>query len=374
VPGCRAGSPPTAPGDVEAGLAAAGVPGGVRFLEPQPGERPPTLIRYARWAQPVRGLLDMLGTVPGYDEVDVSTFFMVALPLFAGMLIGDAGYGLVFLLLPLLARGAAGRSAGSAPDGTAAGVRRGGTGLGRDHRRLVRRDTDADGGGRRRGGRCGQRAVLAAARARQRGGHAHHHHQDLLRARQYAPDPGTRTTVAGAGARSSQVAEVGWCAVLAAMAGVIWTLFFGSSEALPHWLRPAITWTLGAGLLLVVLFGAPHANPLRRIGMGIAGSLLPLLGTFSDTLSYIRLMAVGLASYYIGAAFNTLAASLAETATWAAGAPVLVFGHLLNLALVLIAIFAHGVRLNMLEFSSNAGVQWTGYPFRPFAPHPIKET
>jgi vacuolar-type H+-ATPase subunit I/STV1 len=25
------------------------------------------------------------------------------------------------------------------------------------------------------------------------------------------------------------------------------------------------------------------------------------------------------------------------------------------------------VRLNMLEFSNNAGVQWTGHPYAPFA-------
>ena len=46
---------------------------------------------------------------------------------------------------------------------------------------------------------------------------------------------------------------------------------------------------------------------------------------------------------------------------------ILVFAHALNVILGLIAVFAHGVRLNMLEFSSNAGVQWAGYPYTPFA-------
>jgi V/A-type H+-transporting ATPase subunit I len=46
--------------------------------------------------------------------------------------------------------------------------------------------------------------------------------------------------------------------------------------------------------------------------------------------------------------------------------PILIFGHGLNIALATIAIFAHGVRLNMLEFSNHAGVQWNGYAYRPF--------
>jgi len=86
-------------------------------------------------------------------------------------------------------------------------------------------------------------------------------------------------------------------------------------------------------------------------------------------MSYVRLMAVGLASYYIAMAFNTLAGILADSITWYSVAPevVLLFGHALNIGLAAIAIFAHGVRLNMLEFSSNAGVQWAGFAYAPFA-------
>jgi len=39
----------------------------------------------------------------------------------------------------------------------------------------------------------------------------------------------------------------------------------------------------------------------------------------------------------------------------------------------MIAILAHGVRLNMLEFSNNVGVQWAGYPYQPFALTKAKE-
>ena len=60
-------------------------------------------------------------------------------------------------------------------------------------------------------------------------------------------------------------------------------------------------------------------------------------------------------------------AQLAEVATWGVAWIVVLFGHGLNIGLCVIAIFAHGVRLNMLEFSNNVGVQWAGRKYQPFA-------
>ncbi|MDZ7697062.1 MAG: V-type ATPase 116kDa subunit family protein [Deltaproteobacteria bacterium] len=74
------------------------IPAGVRIRDAQEGELPPTLIRYPTWTRPIKGLFDLLGTLPGYREVDLSPFFMIALPLFAAMLIGDAGYGCLLAL------------------------------------------------------------------------------------------------------------------------------------------------------------------------------------------------------------------------------------------------------------------------------------
>jgi len=83
-------------------LAAAGVAAGVQTMDAGEDETPPTLIRYPAWARPIKGLFDVLGTVPGYREIDLSGFFMLALPVFAAMLIGDAGYGLLFVVVPAL--------------------------------------------------------------------------------------------------------------------------------------------------------------------------------------------------------------------------------------------------------------------------------
>jgi len=93
-------------------LKAAGVGAAVEAVEPDETEEPPTLIRYPRWVRPIKGLFDILGTLPGYREMDLSPFFMVALPVFAAMLIGDAGYGLVLTLLALVFYGKLVKKAG----------------------------------------------------------------------------------------------------------------------------------------------------------------------------------------------------------------------------------------------------------------------
>ena len=157
-------------------------------------------------------------------------------------------------------------------------------------------------------------------------------------------------------------AEVGWIIILSDMMALIWFLMFIGADQVPG----IVGIILLGGLLCVTWCSEPHSNPVKRILTGFASSILPLLGTFSDIMSYIRLFAVGLASYYIAAAFNGLGAQVAESATWIAGAPIVIFGHALNLGLAAIAIFAHGVRLNMLEFSNNVGVKWAGYAYQPF--------
>ena len=57
-----------------------------------------------RWVRPIEAVMDMIGVVPGYDEVDFSPLFLLFLSLFFAMLVGDAGYGLVFLCLTVVLR------------------------------------------------------------------------------------------------------------------------------------------------------------------------------------------------------------------------------------------------------------------------------
>jgi len=367
-------------------IAGEGVQAAVEAVQPDENEEPPTLIRYPRWARPIKGLFDILNTVPGYREMDLSPFFMLALPLFAGMLIGDAGYGLVISLLALVFYGKLARKAGKAKAqlllvvGLATlvwgvmtanyfGITPGSIAETGGFTRVVDGKAVPDYEALRAGTGAWAavgRGMLAPAVAWNADpqtaryllmkisfviGAVHLILAHLRKAIAYAPD-------------QRSLAEVGWCGVLGGMLILIWYLMFIDVKQTPTYVWGII----GGAMLLPILFASPSRNPAKRVGAGLAGSLLPLLSTFSDTMSYVRLMAVGLASYYIAAAFNTLAALLADAITWYSVAPevVLLFGHGLNIALAAIAIFAHGVRLNMLEFSSNAGVQWSGFAYAPF--------
>jgi len=373
-------------------LAGEGVDAAVDVVEPADDDEPPTLIRYPWWARPIKGLFEILNTVPGYREMDLSPFFMIALPLFAAMLIGDAGYGLVLTVLALVLRGRLVRVAGRPKTnllfivalmtlvwgvlsanyfGITPGSLAEAGGYTVKTETGVAPDFEALAGGEDLYAQAA-RLMMVPAVAWDADpnaarfllmkisfiiGAVHLILAHLRKAVDYAPN-------------QRFLGELGWCVVLVGMLGVIWHLMFIGVKQTPPDRWMLMGGIVGGGLLLPVLFAHPARNPFKRIGVGVAASLLPLLGTFSDTMSYVRLMAVGLASYYIAAAFNTLAGILADAITWYSVAPevVLVFGHGLNIGLAAIAIFAHGVRLNMLEFSNNAGVQWSGFPYAPFAP------
>jgi V/A-type H+-transporting ATPase subunit I len=94
---------------------------------------------------------------------------------------------------------------------------------------------------------------------------------------------------------------------------------------------------------------------------------LSLVSNFVDVVSYIRLFAVGTASFAVANNFNaTLTPMFGHWASGLAAAVFLLLAHGLNIALCLMGVMVHGVRLNTLEFSGHIGMQWTGIPFQPF--------
>ncbi|NBB94248.1 MAG: hypothetical protein GVY16_00725 [Planctomycetes bacterium] len=352
-------------------LARRNVPSAVEIADREPAEQqPPTLVKYPWWTRPIRALFKVLGTVPGYEEFDLSPFFMLSMPIFTAMLVGDAGYGLIFTVIGLLAYGKLKRARQTATaqlilvfsittlvwgmiTGNAFGVSPAQLalvgGLGRilgdlwmPIAFLWRSDPEA-----------GRDVVMQISFGI---GFIHLALAHIRAAIALAPD-------------QRAIAEVGWVGFIFGMFTLVWFMFFKDKPAGALIPPMATLWILVASWSLIVLFYTPSKNPIKRIGFGVLGNLMSIPGAFGDMLSYIRLMAVGLASYYIASAFNTLAAGLTETSIYALPATILVllFAHALNIGLCLVAIFAHGVRLNMLEFSTNAGVQWVGYPYQPFA-------
>ena len=354
-------TPSSQAGSLSGNLAERDITAAVEVLPVGEEEQPPTLIEYPRWARPIKALFDMLGTLPGYKEYDISPFFMIALPLFAAMLIGDAGYGVILagaglVFYQKIVKAAGKPSAhlliifglatmlwgiltanffGITPESF--------TEIGRES---IANAMKAIAPFWRDDGEEARALIMKISLII---GCLHLVTAHLHTAVKLFPD-------------SRAYAEIAWAVILVDMLILIWHLMFIGVDQMPSW----IGYVLLIGFLAASWFTAPAKNPLKRFLIGLASSILPLLSTFSDIMSYIRLFAVGLASYYIADAFNGLGAKVAGSVTWIGGAPIVIFGHALNIGLAAIAIFAHGVRLNMLEFSNNIGVKWAGYAYRPF--------
>ncbi len=132
-------------------------------------------------------------------------------------------------------------------------------------------------------------------------------------------------------------------------------------------------WMVGSGLGLVFLFSStrPVFSPrpmdwLMRCVDGLMG-LTGVTKAFGDTLSYLRLFALGLASAQLAIVFNQLAADVSQIKGVGLLLGLLIFllGHTLNLLLAVVGGVVHGLRLNCIEFFS-----WSltdeGQPFETF--------
>ncbi len=72
--------------------------------DPEEEEMPPTLLRNPKWVTMIKSLFSFLDITPGYREADISMFFLMFFTVFVAMIVGDAGYGLVFLGMTVLFR------------------------------------------------------------------------------------------------------------------------------------------------------------------------------------------------------------------------------------------------------------------------------
>jgi len=93
-------------------------------------------------------------------------------------------------------------------------------------------------------------------------------------------------------------------------------------------------------------------------------------GLIGDTLSYIRLFALGLTGSILGGVFNTLAFELTSNMNpfvgWIVTLFILLAGHAINFGLSLIGALVHPMRLTFVEFYKNAGFEGGGKAYEPF--------
>lgn len=147
-------------------------------------------------------------------------------------------------------------------------------------------------------------------------------------------------------------------------------LFLGEmqgNEALKPYVQLSYV-MLGLGTLLVIFFHDPDMSVGKRVG----GSILPiyfiLTGLLGDTLSYIRLFALGVASSILGLVVNQIGNEIMSGGGFMIAVAVLflIFGHSLNLAMASLGAFVHPLRLTFVEFYNNAEFQGGGLPYEPF--------
>jgi V/A-type H+-transporting ATPase subunit I len=176
--------------------------------------------------------------------------------------------------------------------------------------------------------------------------------------------------------RVQALAPLGW--ILVAVGGfALWQAMSAAEPA--GFARTASYGGIGVGLALV--FFASSARPVVGLGSvlmrGVDGlfALTQVTKIFGDTLSYLRLFALGLASASLALTFNDLAKQVGEQVPGLGlllQILLLVIGHALNMGLGLISGVVHGLRLNYIEFY-NWALSGEGYPFRPFKKTEVME-
>ena len=144
-----------------------------------------------------------------------------------------------------------------------------------------------------------------------------------------------------------------------ALAGVI-------DENVTKWIVIVVGVISGLG---IYVFNTPGRNPLINIGAGVWDTYNMVTGLLGDVLSYIRLYALGLAGGMLGGAFNNLAYMAFDgmpiVANYIAFVVIILFGHTLNLAMSCLGAFVHPLRLTFVEYFKNSGYEGKGVAYNP---------
>ena len=163
----------------------------------------------------------------------------------------------------------------------------------------------------------------------------------------------------------SWVASLGWAIAVVAMYLLALNLVIHENISLV----PVFA-LIGVAFVLVLLFGG--MSPDKTFGQGLKAGLanaftdfLDTISCFGNVMSYIRLFAVGMAGVAISQSFNGIAAGM-HGPLIILGVLVVLIGHALNIIMCFLSVVVHGVRLNVLEFSGQVGLEWTGLPYEPF--------
>lgn len=163
------------------------------------------------------------------------------------------------------------------------------------------------------------------------------------------------------------VATWGWTTLIV---GGLVVVSLGMTEVLS---AEAFKWTIIAlavvSGLAIYVFNTPGRNPFLNIGSGLWDTYNMVTGLLGDVLSYIRLYALGLAGGMLGNAFNIMGTMILDIpvpgVNWVFCIIILIFGHVLNLAMSCLGAFVHPLRLTFVEYFKNSGYEGSGAKYNP---------
>lgn len=125
--------------------------------------------------------------------------------------------------------------------------------------------------------------------------------------------------------------------------------------------------SIAGAVLLVLTQGRNEKGIIKKALSGIL-SLYRVTSYMGDTLSYSRLLALGMSSAIIGSVINILAGMLKGSIPvlgFILMVVLLIFGHAFNLIISTLSAFVHAMRLQMVEFFGKF-YEGGGMEFRPF--------
>ncbi|MDR2144106.1 MAG: V-type ATP synthase subunit I [Treponema sp.] len=375
--------------------------------EPEPDDPVPTLLKNNKLVSLLNPLTDFLEVVPGYNEVDISPWFLLFFVIFFGMIFGDAGYGSILLLAGII--GLVKTIKKGVPGAVKLLCLLGFSnflwglltcswfGIGIDYlpetlRRIsLPLISNVQSSYTWFGADIGAlpdflRPVFTNEPWVSAGTAAEIVQQNLMifcfTLALFQLSIGH--IIAICRTRSLKLlGDIGSIAMLFGMYCIILFLI-ASNNARQIPLFPPAVHIFGGGFALNFIFANYDGSVGRSILESLKNIISVILGianVFSDIMSYIRLWAVGLAGAAIAGTVNEMAGGIlggtgpvvVHFVVFVLGTLLLLFGHGLNIVLNALSVLVHGVRLNTLEFSGHVGLTWAGNAYKPFAKRVNKE-
>jgi V/A-type H+/Na+-transporting ATPase subunit I len=325
---------------------------GYIVAEPDEPAEVPTVLQNRKGMRLVQPIYRFLGILPGYIENDISLAFLLFFSLFFAVIIGDGGYGLIFLVSTFYLSRKFGFEHREIIDlfyflsittiiwGLVTGNWFGVNAISHSSFFKIFAIPQLQNIFSSYPGRVMYLCIVLAALQLSI---AH-----LLSAYYY------RNSL-------KSLAELGWILILGALFVLINSLLLKMS--LP---KTAIL-LFGIGILMILIFSNYRKNVFQSISLNLTQLPLSILETFTNMVSYLRLYVIGIGSYFIGNNLSNYIVGEGGNKIVTGMLMMLIFLilHLLNIGLGGTQVLVHGVRFNLLEFSNQAGINWSGKPFQP---------